>query len=112
MIRYSQVILLIVVLLLSGCLGTGQKSCATDNECLEQAFLKCEKHSGTWEGKWGSFDVDILGKGDNGCSVRVTVPAGTLNISGKSMVCDVPMEESATFDIKNQCEGELVQFFN
>ena len=103
--------LLSCLFLLLGCAAPApeQEGC---NECLENAFVNCEKYKDMWEGKHGDWTVQILGQKGNACTVFVDIPDGDLEISGKSMQCDVPLNEEAEFDIQDDCIGSLKDHFS
>jgi len=103
------VIVIISLLILSGCLAPVEKDCG--NECLEKAFLECKKESGIWNGENGNISVKILERNQNSCKVSVTVLGNALNISRKSMTCNVPLEKNKTFRITN-CTGDLKKYFS
>ncbi|NYZ74623.1 hypothetical protein H0O00_05745 [Candidatus Micrarchaeota archaeon] len=97
--------------LLFGCLGGAQPaSCGTNNECLEKAFIQCQNYSGVWEGQNGNMSVKILGQKDETCRISVIILGDALNISQKSMTCDVPLAENASFAINESCSGELKKY--
>ncbi len=103
---------LICLAFLFGCLGGSPPSCGTDNECLEKAFVQCQNYSGLWEGQNGNISVRILGQTNDTCGISVTILGNALNISQKSMTCDVPLMENATFSIEDDCSGELKGYFD
>jgi hypothetical protein len=86
------------------------KECKT-NACLEESFLECKMASGTWEGKNGDIEVDILGSDGDLCKLRLTIAQNNLNISKKSMECSVPLDPNANFKIEKGCQGNLKEFF-
>jgi len=99
-------ILVLESLILYGCIGEqARENCY--NDCLRDAFRNCTPVSGTWEGEHGDINVSILGKGKEGCRVDITIAESDLNITGKSMTCEVPMSTNSTFSIRSNCVGEL-----
>jgi len=104
--RIFLLILAFVSLILYGCIGEQAKENCY-NDCLRDAFRNCTPVSGTWNGDNGDINVSILGKGKEGCRVAVTIAESDLNITGKSMTCEVPMSDNSTFSIRSNCVGEL-----
>jgi len=100
--------------LLFGCLGTPTEKteCQKGNGCLEDAFIECKNYSGVWAGQNGNITVAILGQNNETCNVSVSILGNVLNISGKSVICEVPMHKNASFTIADNCQGDLVQYFS
>ena len=104
--------IMFVMLFLFACTAPEGKNCGTDKECLKSSFEKCEKAYGIWEGQNGDIGVVIKGKEGGFCTVSVAVKESGLDITNKTMLCGISMDENITFSIESGCSGELKDYFN
>jgi hypothetical protein len=94
-----------------GCVSEGPKDCRTSKECLKAAFAICENAHGVWEGQNGNIDVTIAGKEGNRCIVDIRILGNGPGMGNKNMSCSVPMDKNDSFEIGEDCGGELAGFF-
>jgi hypothetical protein len=102
----------VVVLILAGCISGGAINCGSDLTCLKDAYKNYKQAYGSLQNENGIIGVNIQGAEGQNCKVVFGVNNTSTNMDMKTMTCLLPKYgEGQTFSIKNDCTGELANFF-